>query len=83
MKIVRMHRLSAPNDFNIPIILMRLSTTMSRPAMSEKHDTIVISISMTTMLVSSRSSHAKYVELFSRMVDSWYTLSLFCAYNAI
>lgn len=59
MKIVRMFLLLAPNDFRMPIIFMRLSTTMSSPAINEKHATSVISMSITTMLVSSRSSHAK------------------------
>ena len=71
MNINRMLLSVAPSALSTPMVFILLSTMIIRHAMIEKHATKAISPSTTAMLVFSKSSHAKWVGLLSRMVDSW------------
>ena len=73
MNIFCMLELLAPIDFNIPIMFVLFRTTIKSPAIREKQATKVISANITTIFVSSKSSHAKYDENSSVMVTIWKT----------
>ena len=65
---LRIARLSAPNAFRMPIILVRSNIIMSKPEIIVKPATPVISISITHPFISNKSSHANICGLASSTV---------------